>query len=148
MTKGPAKTMPGRGKVWVTRRDVGVDRMASAWLIRRFVDRRARFKFVDDENYSRRPGEQRFDMFEGEFSHEGDLCTFEVLLKRAGLKSPALRKIGQAVHVLDLKDGKYPAPEAPGLIALLDGICRRYGKDPDRLDQSYEVFEALYKGLS
>jgi len=69
-----------RGRVWVTRKGVHVDRMASAWLIRRFIDPGARFKFVPAKGYKPEKGELRFDMFEAEFTHEGDRCTFEVLI--------------------------------------------------------------------
>ena len=68
------------GRTWVTRPGVHVDRIASAWLIRRFIDPEARFKFVPGKGYEPEPGEIRFDMFEAEFTHEGDRCTFEVLL--------------------------------------------------------------------
>ena len=81
-----------RGKVWVTREAVQVDRIASAWLIRRFIDPGARFKFVPGRAYLPRTGEVRFDMFEGEYTHEGDRCTFEVLLQRAGLHDAALAR--------------------------------------------------------
>lgn len=70
-----------KGRTWVTRRGIKVDRMASAWLIRRFIDPAAKFSLVDIANYKHAAHEIRFDMFEGEFTHEGDMCTFEVLLK-------------------------------------------------------------------
>jgi len=81
-----------RARTWVTRRGVQVDRIASAWLIRRFIDPEARFKFVPGHDYAPRPGEVRFDMFEGEFTHEGDRCTFEVLVAWLAIDDPALRK--------------------------------------------------------
>jgi hypothetical protein len=77
MEPPPHRVEPGR--VWVTRRNVFVDRIASAWLIRRFIDPRAEFKFVPARGYTPRPGELRFDMFEAEFTHEGDRCRFETL---------------------------------------------------------------------
>ena len=89
---------------------VHVDRIASAWLIRRFIDPEARFKFVAGHDYAPEPGELRFDMFEAEFTHEGDLCTFEVLLRRFGLASPALRHLAEIVHDIDLKDAQVRAP--------------------------------------
>ena len=79
------------GRTWVTREGVHVDRIASAWLIRRFIDPEASFKFVPSKGYPPQPGELRFDMFEAEFTHEGDRCTFEVLLERARLDDSALR---------------------------------------------------------
>src|SRR5919199_753199 len=86
---------PLRGRTWVTRRGVHVDRIASAWLVRRFVDAEASFRFVPAKGYAPEPGELRFDMFGGEFTHEGDRCTFEVLLARAGPDEPALRAIAE-----------------------------------------------------
>ena len=87
----PAEQEKPRGRTWVTRQGVHVDRIASAWLIRRFIDPEARFKFVPAKGYVPEPGELRFDMFEAEFTHEGDRCTFEVLLERAGLTTGAQR---------------------------------------------------------
>src|SRR5262245_15534395 len=84
-----------QGRVWVTRQGVHIDRIASAWLIRNFIDPRARFKFVPPRGYSPEPNELRFDMFNAEFTHEGDRCTFEVLLARAHLEDPALRAIAE-----------------------------------------------------
>ncbi|HYZ32666.1 MAG TPA: chromate resistance protein ChrB domain-containing protein, partial [Crenalkalicoccus sp.] len=92
-----------KGRVWVTRQGVYVDRIASAWLIRRFIDPDARFKFVPAKGYLPEPGELRFDMYEGEYTHEGDHCTSEVLLSRASLDDPALTAIGEIVHDIDLK---------------------------------------------
>src|SRR3712207_9391022 len=111
---GPAAADALKGRVWVTQRGVHVDRIASAWLIRRFIDPDARFKFVPAKGYGPEPGELRFDMYEGEFTHEGDRCTFEVLLARAGLDDPALAAIGEIVHDIDLKDAKFGRPEEIG----------------------------------
>ena len=90
---GPATSAaPVRGRTWVTRSGVHVDRIASAWLIRRFIDPEARFKFIRGQAYSPEPGELRFDMFEAEFTHEGEQCTFEVLRRRFGLEDRALSR--------------------------------------------------------
>jgi hypothetical protein len=131
------------GKTWVTRRGVHVDRMACAWLIRRFIDPEARFKFVSAQSY--RPGsdELRFDMFEAEFTHDGDRCTFEVLLDRIGLDDPALRHIGEIVHDIDIKDGKFDRPEAAGIAQLIAGIAMAHDDDEARLQRSAVVFEDL-----
>ena len=102
-------TMPveaARGRTWVTRAGIKVDRMASSWLIRRFIDPAARFKFVPAKGYRPQPRELRFDMFEAEFTHEGDRCTFEVLIQRFGLDAPGLRSLAEIVHDVDLKDAK------------------------------------------
>src|SRR4029077_21228180 len=100
-----------RRRVWVTREGVGIDRMGSAWLIRRFIDPAARFKFVSAKGYVPKPRELRFDMFEAEFTHEGDRCTFEVLIERMGLDDPGLRPLAEIVHDVDLKDAKFRRDE-------------------------------------
>jgi hypothetical protein len=128
----------------VTRTGVHVDRIASAWLIRRFIDPEPRFKFVPAKGYVPEPGELRFDMFEAEFTHEGDRCTFEVLLGRAGLGEPALRAIAEIVHDIDLKDGKFARPEAEGIRTLIAGICAATGDDEERLARGGAVFEDLH----
>ena len=92
---------------WVTREKVKVDRVACPWLIRKFIDPQASFKFVPSKGYVPQPGEVRFDMFEAEFTHVSDRCTFEVLLERAQLDDPALRAIVEIVHDVDLKDAKF-----------------------------------------
>ena len=134
-----------KGRAWVTRRGVHVDRIASAWLIRRFIDPGARFKFVPAKGYEPGPGELRFDMYEGEFTHEGDRCTFEVLLPRAGLKDPALAAIAEIVHDIDLKDGKFGRPEADGIRTLVAGICAATADDGERLARGGAVFDDLHR---
>src|SRR5438067_1756840 len=84
-----------RGRTWVTRTGIHVDRMASAWLIRRFIDPEAKFKFVTAREYRHKPGELRFDMFDGEYTHKGELCTFEVLLRSFEITDAALRPIAE-----------------------------------------------------
>ena len=133
------------GRRWVTRAGVHVDRIASAWLIKRFIDSKAKFRFVKRQDDSPRKGELRFDMFEAEFTHEGEQCTFEVLVRRFGLEDPALRQIGEIVHDVDLKDSRYSRPEAPGLDRLLAGIAMRHKEDEARLRDGGEVFESLYE---
>src|SRR5215468_3178057 len=93
-----------RGRVWVTRKGIHVDRIASAWLIRRFIDPDAELKLVPSRGYQAAPGELRFDMFDAEFTHDGDLCTFEVLLRDFGLRGPGLSAIAEIVHDVDLKE--------------------------------------------
>lgn len=136
--------MPPKGSVWVTRQDVHVDRIASAWLIRRFIDPQASFRFVSAKGYRPRSGEARFDMFEGEFTHEGDRCTFETLLLRADLGDPALIAIGEIVHDIDLKDGKFGRTEAGGVAALIDGLARTRMPDADRIERGGSLFDNLY----
>jgi len=135
-------------RVWVTRQGVQIDRIASAWLIRRFIDRRARFKFVPGTGYVALPGELRFDMFEGEFTHRGDRCTFEVLLEEAALDDPALAAIGEIIHDIDLKDGKYGREEAAGIRILIAGIASSHNDDSQRLERGAAVFDDLYRSFS
>lgn len=144
--KRAAAPEPGelKGRTWVTRRGVKVDRIASAWLIRRFIDPAAKFRFVDPQSYQHASQEIRFDMFEGEFTHDGDLCTFEVLLKRAGLDDAALASIAEIVHDIDLKDAKFQRAEAAGIDGLIQGIAVRHSEDERRIEEGSMLFEALY----
>jgi hypothetical protein len=144
----PPRGLPGlAGRVWVTRRGIKVDRMSTAWLVRRFVNPRARFRFVDPARETPASGEVSFDMTGGVVTHEGDRCTFETLLSRTGSKDPGLRAIGEIVHDLDLKDGKYGRPEAAGIRALIDGIVRSHAADTRRLEAGLELFDQLYASL-
>jgi hypothetical protein len=133
------------GRTWVTRSGVYVDRMASAWLVRRFIDTEATFKFVRGHAYKPEPGEVRFDMFEAEFTHRGELCTFEVLLEDFRLDDPALRHLAEIVHDIDLKDAKFARPEAAGVDHLLAGIAMRHPDDAARIQDGAAVFEGLYE---
>jgi hypothetical protein len=132
-------------RTWVTRQGVYVDRIASAWLIRRFVDPEARFKFVTGKGYRPDEGELRFDMFEAEFTHEGDKCTFEVLLERGALKDPALRAIAEIIHDIDLKDNKFGRTEVAGIRTLIEGISLATSDDSERVARGSEVFNDLYE---
>jgi hypothetical protein len=133
------------GKVWVTRQGVQIDRIASAWLIRRFIDAQAQFKFVPGRAYVPRSNEVRFDMFEGEYTHEGDKCTFEVLLQCAGLDNPALNAIGEIIHDIDLKDGKYGREETAGIRTIMSGIAAAHAEDGQRLARGAAVLDDLYE---
>lgn len=136
------------GRTWVTRRGVHVDRMACAWLIRRFIDREARFRFVPDRTYKPAERELRFDMFQGEFTHEGDACTFEVLVSRFGLDEPALVPIAEIVHDIDLKEGKFKRSEVAGVAATIAGISMGTSDDEERLAQASLLFESLFRFFS
>ena len=134
-----------RGRTWMTRRGVKVDRISSAWLIRRFIDPAATFLFADPNAEAPSTDVVRFDMFEGEFTHDGDLCTFEVLLRASTRAAdPALQAIAQLVHDLDLKDDRYQRPETPGLAALIRGITARHEDDQRRLAEGATVLDAMY----
>jgi hypothetical protein len=134
-----------KDRVWVTRQGVHVDRIASGWLIRRFIDPDARFKFVRGKDYTPAPGELRFDMFEAEFTHEGDLCTFEVLLARTALPDQALRAISEIVHDIDLKDSKFGREEASGIAHLITGLTSANRTDEQRMARGAAVFDDLYE---
>lgn len=134
-----------QGKVWVTRKKPFIDRMASAWLIGRFIDKRASFEFIDEKDAETAiKNSIVFDMRGGEFTHIGDLCTFEVLIKSFTLKYKALKKIAEIVHDLDVKDGKYEAAEAKGLEDILIGISKTAKDDRDTLEKGMHIFEMLY----
>jgi len=141
----PLEPMPRpSGATWVTRTGVHIDRIASVWLIRRFIDPRARFKFVPPKGYVPEAGELRFDMFDAEFTHVGDRCSFEVLVERMGLHDPALDAIGEIVHDLDLRDGKFGRDETPGVRSTIDGICTIARDDDHRITAAAPLFDGLH----
>jgi hypothetical protein len=137
------------GRRWVTRKGIHVDRIASAWLIRRFIDPNAEFVFVDAASHSHQPGELRFDMFGGEFTHRGDSCTFEVLLSSHDLQNDAaLVAIGEIVHDIDVKDSKYQREETAGVARLVDGLCSQTPEDNFRIERGHLIFESLYRSFT
>jgi len=138
---------PPRGAIWVTRTGVMVDRIASAWLIRRFIDRDARFRFTSGRGDRGRPGDLRFDMAGGAFTHEGDLCTFEVLLQRFAIRDSALGVMGEWVHDLDLEDGRFGHPETRGLGRAILGIALATRDDVERLARGAVVLDGLYESF-
>jgi hypothetical protein len=136
-------------RIWVTRRGVHVDRIACAWLIRRFIDPNAMFKFVDGKSYAAEHGELRFDMADAEFTHEGDRCSFETLIVRAGLEEdPALVAIGEMIHELDIGDGKFDRPETIGLGAMLSGVCASTEEDLDRIAKAGDALDQFHSFFS
>jgi len=148
----PAAALSGRsrleelqGRVWVTRRGVRVDRIASAWLIGSRIDAGAEFKFVSGQDYVPEEGQLRFDMFEAEYTHEGDRCTFEVLARLVDEHDTALRCIGEIVHDIDLKDDKFGRPETEGVANLLEGIVAGTDDDNERIRRGGAMFEDLYR---
>jgi len=136
------------GKKWVTRRDVYIDRMASAWLIRRFIDTKARFIFLPKSTDKTPKGAIPFDMYGAEFTHHGDDCTFETLIKAFGLKDAALAPIAEIVHDIDLKDDKYGRKEAEGLSQIVTGLSQKLKNDNKLLEKGAEIFDALYQYYS
>jgi len=140
----PAPTNAFKGRTWVTRQGVHIDRIACAWLIRRFIDADANFKFVAGKTYAPVSGELRFDMFEAEFTHEGDRCSFEVMLERFGLRDAALGAIAELVHDIDLKDAKYEREETSGLAHLVLGLCMSERDDETRIARGGQLFDYFY----
>ncbi len=138
-----------RGRVWITRSGVHVDRIACAWLIRRFVDPEASFRFVDRRTHNPATGEIRFDMTDAEFTHEEDRCSFETLLLRAGpTEDPALAAIAEMIHELDIGDGKFDRPEASGLGVMLAGICASTDDDMLRIARGSETLDQFHAFFS
>ncbi len=136
------------GKTWVTRRGIQVDRIASAWLVRRFIDPDARFRFADPKEIREAEGEIRFDTMPGEITHEGDRCTFETLVAAAGIADSAVREIAEIVHDVDLKDGKYGRTDAAGVQRLLVGLVLSHPEDEARLARGFALFDDLYRSFS
>lgn len=134
-------------RLWVTRPRPGVDRMASAWLIRRFIDPRARFAFTADRHALPADDAIPFDMFGVEFSHHGGHCTFETLCGRFGIDDPAVARIAAIVHDLDLKDGRFAAADAPTVGAVIEGLQLAIADDGALLERGLELFEALYRAF-
>ena len=135
-----------QGRVWITRPRPGVDRMASAWLIRFFIDRQARFGFAADRESVPDQGVP-FDMFGVEFSHQGDGCTFETLCSVFGIGGPALSRIAAIVHDLDLKDSRFGAPECSTVGAMIEGLQLAYQNDEALLEQGMTMFDSLYRSF-
>jgi len=136
-----------QGRRWVTRRNLHIDRLASAWLIKQFIDKRPRFYFVPEgENVD---GAIPFDMFGAEFTHHGEDCTFETMLKRFGLvENKPLCEIAEIVHDIDLKDDKFHRLEAAGLNAIIDGLSKVLRDDRKLLQHTSIVFDGLHALLS
>jgi hypothetical protein len=140
------RTQDYQSKIWATRKNPFVDRMASAWLIRRFIDPKATFAFIDEREVSNLDKSTVvFDVRGGEFTHVGDLCTFEVLVKSFGIRDKAVKKMAEVVHDLDVKDDKYGKPETAGVEEILAGIRRTVKDDADGLERGMVVFEMLYQ---
>jgi hypothetical protein len=134
-------------RLWVTRRNLHIDRLASAWLIKQFIDKRPRFHFVSEGETVE--GGLPFDMFGAEFTHQGEDCTFETLIKRFGLDyDRALVQIAEIVHDIDLKDNKFNRLEAAGLNATVRGLSGLLKDDRKLLQQCGVIFDGLYALLS
>ncbi len=136
-------------KIWVTRKNPFVDRMACAWLITSFIDHQATFAFIDD-GHSRpeNGGQVTYDITRGDFTHVNDLCTFEVMLIAFGLQQPELTKMARIVHAIDLHDESRSCPEAEGLERILAGIQKTASDSNGALAQGMDVFAALYASFT
>lgn len=139
-------TQEYRNKLWITRPRPGVDRMASAWLIRRFIDPQARFAFAGDRA-AVPPDALPFDMFGVEFTHHADDCTFETFCRMFNLRDAAVVRVGELVHDIDLKDGKFGAPEAATVEAMIDGLQLTHADDHHLLEHGIAMFESLYRSF-
>jgi hypothetical protein len=128
---------------WVTRQGIHIDRAACAWLIQRNIDKNARFIFVSDP--ADIPADATaFDIPGAELSHHTGDCSFETILRRYDITDPVLWRIAAIVHEADLDDGRYNAPEAPGLDVVLRGMSM-INSDDDVLRLTGPVFDGLYQ---
>jgi len=135
-----------QGRRWMTRRNIHIDRLASAWLIKQFIDKRPRFYFVAEGESVE--GAIAFDMYGAEFTHHGEDCTFETMLKRFRLSdSKGLREIAEIVHDIDLKDDKFHRLEAAGLNSIINGLSTVLRNDRKLLQQCSGIFDGLYSVL-
>ena len=144
---GAHRRPPVPGATWVTRAGVGVDRMATAWLVRRFVDKHARFRFADAGEEAK-ASEVGFDMPGGTFGHERGRCTYEVVAEAVKLRTRAVRRIGRIVRDIDLKATKAKYPETAGVEQMIAGIIRGTPSDDGRLERAFALFDDLHKAFS
>jgi hypothetical protein len=135
-----------QGRRWMTRRNLFIDRLAAIWLIKRFIDPKARFFFVAEGETIE--GAVGFDLYGGEFTHRGEDCTFETMLKALALTGdPGLRGLAEIVHDLDLKDHKFNRSEAAGLGAVIRGLAETLRHDRKLVQQCGPIFDGLYELL-
>lgn len=146
-TKAPTRVNPEnyRNKTWLTRPRPEIDRVGSAWLIRKFIDPKA--KFIFNRKASARPKAISFDMLDAQFSHQGEDCTFETLTKRFAIRDKAVRKIGEMIHDADLDDTRFQRVEAIGIDRVLKGWAKAGMSDHDLLRNGFTMFEGLYRHL-
>jgi hypothetical protein len=144
--RGQPAALPPAGSTWVTRPRPHVDRIASAWLIRRFIDDQARFAFADPAD-ARKKGIP-YDILGAEFGHHGDDCTFETLVKRFGLKDRRIKALAQIVHEADLRDAKFARPEATGVDLAIKGLAATHHDDHELLERGMALFDGFYSAIS
>lgn len=133
-----------RGKRWVTRPRPHVDRLACAWLIRRFINPEAVIRYSTQPD----PDEVAFDIRDAEFGHKGNLCAFEVMLTAFSLDEPGFHAIAELVHEIDLRDGRYARPETSGIDAVLKGWLLAGLSDRDLEARGITLYDGLYAALS
>ncbi len=138
-------SLPPRGSTWVTRPRPHIDRIASAWLIKRFCDPDAKFAFADAADVARKG--IPFDVLGADFGHHGEDCTFETLVKRFSVKDRRVRVIGEIVHEADLHDGKFTRNEAAGVDLAINGLVESIPDDDELLQRGMALFEGLYTVL-
>jgi len=138
-------SLPPRGSTWVTRPRPHIDRIGSAWLIKRFCDPDAKFTFADAADAARKG--IPFDVLGADFGHHGEDCTFETLVKRFGLKDRRVRVIAEIVHEADLHDGKFTRNEASGVDLAINALVEATADDHELLERGMALFEGLYAVL-
>jgi len=145
---GPGDLSPDelKGRRWVTRPRPHVDRIASAWLIKRFIDPEAQFLFAPPEEFP--PDAIPFDALGAEFGHQGEDCTFETLLKRFGLRDRRLAQLAEIVHEVDLRDQKFHREEARGIDLAIRGLLAALKDDQQVLAHGMTLFDGLYAAMS
>lgn len=131
-----------QGKTWLTRPRPEIDRVGSAWLIARFIDHKPKFVFASTADAI--PSAIPFDMLDAEFSHHGNHCTFETLIRRFGISDKSLVKIGEMIHDADLDDERFQRVEAVGIDRVLKGWAKEGLSDQEILRRGFECFDALY----
>ena len=131
-----------KGKLWLTRPRSEIDRVGSAWLIRKFIDPEARFTFA--ETPTAQPAAVPYDMLDVEFSHHGDCCTFETLMDRFGIRDRAVRLLAELIHDADLEDDKFHRVEGFGVERVFKGWAKQGLTDQEILAKGFECFDGLY----
>ena len=144
-TKNRLRVEDYRSKLWITRPRPEIDRVGSAWLIRKFIDPNAKFVFANSS--SETPGTIPYDMFEVEFSHHGNCCTFETFVERFGIRDRAVRRLAELIHDADLEDDKFHRLEGFGVELIFKGFAKQGLADHEILSKGFECFDALYAQL-
>jgi hypothetical protein len=141
-TKARLRGEDFRGRTWVTRPRPEIDRVGSAWLISKFIDQDAKFVFANTPAAA--PEAIPYDMFEVEFSHHADACTFETFIERFSIRDRAVLRIAELIHDADLEDEKFHRIEGFGVEQIFKGWAKQGLTDQQILDKGFECFDALY----